>query len=1517
MKFRTIQLAALGMLCSAILMLNGCSSSTANVITVTVNPSSQVVIAGQVATFTATVGGSSNTTVTNWTCTYIYTPLPTTAVPNPKPTTAATCTTGQTISALANGSIGTWVTTTTNGSNVLTYTAPPLSKFPNPAPQLTFTAAADADKKKTGTTVIALDSGIRVSITPGTATVPVGLTPAQTASFNASFLNSPSTGQVWKLVQPDSSSKTVADQTANPLSDSCDPTCGTIDNNGVFTAPATLPTDTKPAGSKSTTPTTVYAVVNSSADTAHYSVATITLVNATTHPITFDSISPTTIPVGGQFQDIFLNAHNLLNTSKISFAPQGTPINQGFLLDSTNVFTVPISLQYCTPSASGVTPVVTCDASILTRVRLTPDLLKTPGTGYLRIAGIPCNPTAGNACNVTTSPSCQLSLDSGGTTASVSCPLDLVYTSPALVAAVPDSFPQGGSTTLAVNGGYFGVSGTDVQLLLDGVTDVINKDVSGPRQLIGTPQGSQLPNPGLIQVSVKEQAPVGSTPLFPIKTTNIAVQPTFVDVNGTYHPPVVPPQPIPPNLSLGVGSLAPSSIAINSARGYAVITEQGADRVQFVNLSAAGPSLGNFFPTGKEPTDVVIDDELPLLGHPNQNLGVVVNSTQNSIGLYAFPATVPSDSLKSIDVTLATLIGQPGATGLPTPYAIGVDPGTHLGVVVYQNTNIAFIVDVNPNLDGSDHRACFLGGAVPPCVVAPVSLTTGTDPHVVMQPGAPIAYVTPGGSGSTSVVDLLQQGTHVAIAPAVSGGTSGAVRTNGIVKIITSAPHGINPALGGTVIISGITTTPATNPTFNGTFQVIPGSVTDPYTFSYAQLGVADDVETNTATMPGQVQYGTPYFSFNTSLFASGAAINPITRTFAYADFNSSSQQIGFIGTLDQTLSTLSLTGGSCRNCQNGSGAPEIGFRFVAFDPFTNVLIAYDPSVNVGTNFVDNSISLINPGGPSFGGSSAPDRIIAAISTGQAGTGTYTPTGQTTAVTVNGPMGYDPKTRTVLVANAGSNTLTYLNMDPHSLFKPVAIQKIQVTSAGVANGQPQLDSTSGLFTPASCDLTNPTLTCMPQAVPLGQAATVKIFGQGFSSGGVVARLDTSINLTTSFVSDSEVDVAVPASLLTVAHDYSLDVVAGGVTSNAVDLYAVGITPMGLTCAPTAAFPQGPEAVAIDSVRKVALVSNYACNSVSALAIDPAGYTKSGGTIVPYGQVISTVTVGPNPIGIAVSPRLGLTVVANSGDTPTGSVSIIDSSVPETMKVLTFTTTSGTTTTTAKTVPVGLSPLGVVIDEDHALALIANNGSNTITSIDLTVLLPGAVTDKVPTPTTVAVSGAPTAIAVDPNRAAAVVTLLQNSGTSAASAGMDVISLSTQPPARSTSASVGSLTASLTGIAFDAAPTFNATAGSAVFYATSTQQNAIYSFNPDSGSTQLIRVGINPFGVAYNPQSGAIVTINSTSNTSSIIDSQTFKTRNTLGLSSLSQFPVAMDTINNTAVIVDQNNNRVIFLPVPK
>src|SRR5258707_3493192 len=120
-----------------------------------------------------------------------------------------------------------------------------------------------------------------------------------------------------------------------------------------------------------------------------------------------------------------------------------------------------------------------------------------------------------------------------------------------------------------------------------------------------------------------------------------------------------------------------------------------------------------------------------------------------------------------------------------------------------------------------------------------------------------------------------------------------------------------------------------------------------------------------------------------------------------------------------------------------------------------------------------------------------------------------------------------------------------------------------------------------------------------------------------------------------------------------------------------------------------------------------------------------------------------------------------------------------------------------------------------------------------------------------------------------------------------------------------------LSATPTGIVFDPA------VSPALFYAVSTQGNVITAFNPDSGGTQTIKVGINPNAIAYNFQAGTVLTVNSLSNTISVVDSQTFATKATLGIGSTSKFAAAIQTFTNLAVIADQANNRVILFPLPK
>ncbi len=158
----------------------------------------------------------------------------------------------------------------------------------------------------------------------------------------------------------------------------------------------------------------------------------------------------------------------------------------------------------------------------------------------------------------------------------------------------------------------------------------------------------------------------------------------------------------------------------------------------------------------------------------------------------------------------------------------------------------------------------------------------------------------------------------------------------------------------------------------------------------------------------------------------------------------------------------------------------------------------------------------------------------------------------------------------------------------------------------------------------------------------------------------------------------------------------------------------------------------------------------------------------------------------------------------------------------------------------------------------------------------------------------------------------MVTALQLINGSAPVGVLDAIDLGGQSPAKSTTAAVGSVTSTPTGIVF------NPSVSPTLFYATSSGGNVVSTFNPDTGASTSVHVGINPTSLAINPQTGGIMTVNSASKTVSIIDtlSSPFKTRSSFGLGGSPQFGVAIDQFTNLAVLADQANNRVLIFPVP-
>jgi DNA-binding beta-propeller fold protein YncE len=1351
-------------------LLAGCGGgSTANVVVVTVTPADSILVVNQAQTLTATVTGATDVSVT-WSCTFTTTTTPT-GTTTPVTSAAAPCTSTQ-------GVLSSQEMTT------VTYTAP--ATVPNPPPTVTITATSNQDKKKTGVGVISLDSGIRATVNPATATVATG----SNFQFTATLTTDTTPNDVtWLLAQA------TTTNVISPTATTCSPTCGSIDTNGLYTAPSTVPTTA-----------TVTVIATSKLDTTRFSTGTITIVQA--GPISFSDVSPNIAPQGGLIQDLFLNASNLTSSSvAVTVGP--------FPIDPSQVKVI------FSPSSSA--------ASIGARVRLSADQLKAAGTYEVNITS--------------TNPSSPVTKVAGG-----NFNVTVVPVAPKVVASNPASLPENsqvlagtGGPILTIDGGYYGPPTTPVVSAnfnggtLPVVADPSAPNVSTPRMLTAT-----LPNlnglSGLYTVSVTNN---NASP--PTDYTNVAIVPDYADTN--------PPDNVACSATVTINCVslialpagaAPNAIALDNVLGVAVVAETGTSSIQFVDWHTGTPILlGGSIPTGSiplsaapgsVPTGVAVDETL--------HIAAVVNYADRSLWIFQIPTPPAAPSTTPLGkIDLSTLIPATAPTTPPTPapfpYAVGVDSQTHRAIVAFASTNVGFIV----NLDPAQAASICLPGQPPAaaptyCPIAAVTLNTGSNPQVALEPRVDLAYVTPGGGGNLSVVDLQ----HVAAQARVP--IKSAARTSDVVTVTTSTAHNLNPGNPGTVLISGLP--PGTGGTiFDGTFSVT--SVIDSFTFTYSQTA-ADDTTSSTTASQGVVSSGLAFLTYSLTPTVQGIAINPITRTAVLADPNASQAQIGFIDSLDQSFTFITLFSETV-GVGTGALAPESGAADVSFQPFTNTAVAFNPALNE-VSVLDPTLLLR-------------DAIVKTLGTGVKSL-SFTSGGATVALKLSGAIQVDPNSNSALVANSGSDNLTFFHLS--RTFKPVNIEQVLTPPI------------SGALLPQTALTTSGTTP--------GALSGVRILGSGFDSSSQV-RLDGQVLAgAATFVSPREIDVTIPASFLETPRRYALDVVSGaGVASNNTDFTVVEAVPIP-ACSGTAA---APGAVAIDQVRNLAVVTDSGCADAAIISLKPDS---------TFGTVTKRIPTGAAPAAVAVIPRFGLAVVTNN---TAGTVSILN---------------LDTNVQAASDLSVGSQPNGVAIDQETGVALVANTGSNTVSAVDLTPLLASPAGTL--TATTVATNQNPIAIAIDPdrgtnNRGLAVVTSLVLQGSGSPLGGLDLVDIGTSPPVRTNTASL-TVTATPTGIVFDPATT--------LFYASSSQGNAITALNPDTGNSQQIRVGINPTSLAFNFQTSTLLTVNALSNTVSIVDSQTFKTRATLGIAGSSQFAAAIHPLTNLAVIADQANNRVLLLPMP-
>jgi DNA-binding beta-propeller fold protein YncE len=1029
--------------------------------------------------------------------------------------------------------------------------------------------------------------------------------------------------------------------------------------------------------------------------------------------------------------------------------------------------------------------------------------------------------------------------------------INIVPERPALISTSPDSLPQtangapsGGALT--IDGGFFGSTNfPQVSAQFNGNPVAVSQPAS--RQL--TLNMPPLPTAGLFPVSVVNNNASPST-----AATSLAVFPDYAATNPPSGATLLPL----------TGTATPSAIAIDDTLGIAAVAEAGTNKVEFINLTGGNPVvMPSPVAVGTTPTGIAVDTlGVTVGGVPGTHVTAVVNYADRTLEILRTPPPGgPVNATPVATINLAPLIPTSAPTTPPTPppfpYSVGIDPYTHTALVAYANSNIGFIADINPG-NAANKAECLLAGQAPPCVISSVTLNTGQYPQIVLQPRIHLAYVTPGGAGSLQGVDLTKKSATVGIATAI--------RTSNVVTITTAAAHNINPANPGTVLISGVSTT---NTNFNGTFSGI--TVIDANNFSYSQTAVNDSVTGGTTSAPvGTVSYGIGFLQFGVSQTTQGIAINPISRAAVMADPNANNAQVTFLNTLDQSLTSILLDQGVVLG-GTATGAGEIGDTAVAYQPYSNTALLLNPRLA--------ELSLIDP--------ARLVRIKIVPTGGSVTNGTVNvPSGGSTptSLPIPGSLAVDATNNVALAVNSGSNNISVVHL---GTIKPVEISEVVASS-----------NVPGTVLPQAVLSSNSTPTA-------GGAVTVQIFGTGFASGSPAqVRLDGTPLATVNVVNNDEIDASIPASFLTVPRRYALDVIVAGVGSNPTDFTVIQSVSLQPSCSGTTS--PSPSAVAIDTTRNIAVVSNNGCGSVSVVDLTP-------GATAP---IKKTIAVGNAPSGIDVIPRLGYAVVANNTD---GTASIVNLS-------------TGTVLLSPST---GTNPTGVAINQYSGLAIVANTGSNSISSIDLTSLdsVAGTVTVN-----TLGIDQQPIAVAIDPNLAAcattttstggigvAAVTALQLATTAgqSASAVIDSVDISTNVPAQCTTIAVATTGATPTGIVYDPAggPVATNSNGTlaqppGVFYVTGSQTNSVYVFNPTAGSATPAAVGINPTSLAVNPNTGTLLTVNSLNNTISVLDTQTLKTRATLGIPGSTQFAAAIHPLTNMAVIADSANNRILIVPLP-
>lgn len=307
-----MRLRKLGMILIVAAAMAGCGTS--QTITVSIIPTAGTVILAGSQSFSASVAGNPNTLVTWDVCEVAPASEATGASNAPNITMPNGCVTG------GNSALGTILT---NGF----YTAP--AKLPN-ASSVSVVAISQADTQVFAIVNISLDSGIRVTVTPATATIGT----SEQFQIDATVTGSSNTGVTWSVNNIAGGNLQVG--TVTPTQ--CSAPMPIIPNQPQLPPGTSVACFTAPNSAQTSS-----VAATSAADTTQAAKATITIVTANdpTFSTTTTPLEPSIADEGSVQQDVYLLGSDFFSTSQVEVS--GTPVPTTYVNSTSLRATIPSS----------------------------------------------------------------------------------------------------------------------------------------------------------------------------------------------------------------------------------------------------------------------------------------------------------------------------------------------------------------------------------------------------------------------------------------------------------------------------------------------------------------------------------------------------------------------------------------------------------------------------------------------------------------------------------------------------------------------------------------------------------------------------------------------------------------------------------------------------------------------------------------------------------------------------------------------------------------------------------------------------------------------------------------------------------------------------------------------------------------------------------------------------------------------------------------------------------------------